>query len=487
MRTPATSASTRLSVLATLAAGVHLWAGVVLVFSAVWLYTQTERDRLSPRKSWLLAPVFIAAFVWLYNGSVPQDDLMRHIPAWQLNYSYPVQYPWSDLPAANFWLGFDWALGALQHAGASPQQLLQGVPVIAFLLGGLVFFFSLRSAAPQVSANAFLLVGLLGLFLIAPRMFLGRPEAFVSIVAAAVWLCTTRVRIAAWVGLMLLCIPVYWLGWAYAPFALLLPVSWLLRFTIASGLFLANLVVWQIYTGDYLGMMVWLKGTLSVQASENAPLGAILLTLPGMAFALLLSVALFKFSLGRELIPRDASPFWQKKTMGIAPLLLLLWLILPNQIRYSASIAFALLPWLLQQVSRWEGTNLALEQPVWTRISSLVLIAVLTLSSVHLPPTQPEPPKFALNKGAKVFAENPYAAVFYAKGLIQVEPSFALGATKTQWKDLLKNKDTKLDCSLVKRAGFTHVIEQSLAKRVDCLDLIDVQGPWRLWVVKTEP
>lgn len=485
MRLPHTSLPTQLSIFAAVLCAFSLWLGAILAFISVWLYIKEQPSAMKAQKHWLLIPLLLAPCVFLFNGTVPPDDLLRHLMAWKIDYRYPAQYPWSDLPKANFWLGFDWALGYLQSQwGVSAQFLLQGVPALAFVLGGGVLYASMQKASPHASPAAFLLLGLLGLILIAPRMFLGRPEAFISIAAAAVWLCDTRAKITAWVLLMLLCIPVYWLGWAYAPFALLLPITWRARIGIAAFLAGANLLFWQIYTGDYLGMMMWLKGTLSVQANENISMGAMLLTYTGLAFALILAAVLARLPWANIKRITFSSSVWKHRELGVAPVLLLLWLALPNQVRYNASLVFALLPWMLQNVTQWEISNIDIQEPAWLKISPFAILCALVIASFHMQLPPEDIPRFAMKSGDRVLSENAYATVFFAKEPVQVEPSFALGATRPQWEDLLNNKDTKLDCALVRQARFTHVIEKSLGKGVACLELEGIQGAWRLWRVR---
>jgi hypothetical protein len=95
---------------------------------------------------------------------------------------------------------------------------------------------------------------------------------FLLIFGVSAWLCRTRAQAALWAVGFLALIPCYWLGWVYAPFALLLaPTAFGLvaRFGIAAVLGLIHLAFWQGYSGDYIGLMVWLKGTLGVRAGEH--------------------------------------------------------------------------------------------------------------------------------------------------------------------------------------------------------------------------
>lgn len=462
--------ATRLSLVAVVAALANPWLGIVVGLSAAWLYSRQQGLSLSRYRTLaFFIPVFVALAFIGQGESLPADDLMRHLSAWQLNFDYRAQYPWSSVPQANLWLGFDYLLGQLQLLGLSKQFLLQWLPGFSLMLQAVVLFFALQRAIPATRHNTelFLLAGALGLLALTPRSLLGRPEMFLLIYGAVAWLPRTRVQAAAWVLGFVALIPFYWLGWAYAAMALLLvprSISLVARICIAAVLTALHLTFWQWYTGDYIGLLVWLKSTLSVLAGENEPM----LKSFSFWFAWVLVGAL---SLGLSTLNK------RRAIVALPVLMLLVWFTLPNQIRYVAALTFVALPWLYRTLAMWARATK-------TQIPAVVVLMALGIAAaLAVFPSTPVA-KFALGAEARVYSESPYATVFYGQPGIAVEPSFALGATRPEWQDL--NKNGVMSCALLKQGAFTHVVEKSLETPIECADLIAVQGAWRLWKLKKD-
>jgi hypothetical protein len=463
-----TAPATRLSIVAAISALANPWLGLVVGLAAAWLYTRERPIDFSRHlAAWYFLPVLVALAYIGFGESLPGDDLMRHLSAWQLHFDYRSQYPWSDIPKADLWLGFDYALGQLQKAGISKLFLLQWVPGLSLFLQSIVLFGVLRRMLParRRHAELFLLAGALGLVTLTPRSLLGRPEMFLLIFGVSAWLTRTRAQAAIWAAGFIALIPCYWLGWVYAPFALLLApasIGLVARFGIAVVVALVHLAFWQGYTGDYLGLMVWLKSTLGVLAGENDPM------LRSMSFWFCwtlvgaLSLALSTLNKARFIA-------------SLPVMLLLCWFAIPNQLRYVAAFAFVSLPWIYR-------TFALLARARDVRIPSvLVVLSLAIAAALAVFPSDPHP-TFALSAHARVYSESPYAAVFYGQPGIAVEPSFALGATRPEWREL-KNGGA-MRCDLLLRGGFTHVIEKSLARPLECADLKAVQGGWRLWEIR---
>ena len=460
--------ATRLSLVAVCAAIVNTWLGLSIGVCAAWMYTQKQPLDFSRHLAlWYFLPVAAALGFLGVGESTPPDDLLRHITAWRIGLDYRTQYPWSDIPKANLWLGFDYLLGALQRAGVSKDMLLQWVPGVSLALQSVVLFGILRRILParRVHAELFLLAGALGMLALTPRSLLGRPEMFLLIFGMSAGLCRTRLQAAVWFAGYMLLIPFYWLGWVYAPLALLLAPAAIplrARFGIGAVLGLLHVAFWQVYTGDYLGLLIWLRGTLSILVGENAPM---LCGLSFWGFWLLMG------SLGLVL-----SSLNKRRAIAALPVILLLvWFTLPNQLRYFAALSFVALPWVYR--------NFALMARLkHIRIPSMVVLLALGLAGAVSIPKTDEQPKFDLGAHARVYSDAPYATVFYGQPGIAVEPSFAMGATRPEWKDL--RKGDVLSCDLLVRGGFTHVVEKTLHQSLDCAELKAVQGPWRLWAIK---
>lgn len=454
---------------AVCAAAINTWLGLVIGVCAAWSYTQVRPVAFNRRLVlWYFLPV-VAALCYISIGdSTPPDDLLRHITAWQVGLDYRAQYPWSNIPKANLWLGFDYTLGALQRAGVSKQTLLVWIPGLSLALQSIVLFGILLRVLParRLHAELFLLAGALGLLVLTPRSMLGRPEMFLLIFGASAWLSRTRVHAAAWVAGYMMLIPFYWLGWVYAPFALLLApaIPLFARFGIGAALGLLHFAFWQTYTGDYLGLLIWLKATMSVLTSEN---GEMVYGLSFWGFWALMG------AMGLAL-----STLNKRRAIAALPVLMLLaWFSLPNQLRYMAALSFIALPWVYR--------NFALSAHVTKiRIPSMVVLLALAMSAAVAVKETEKQPTFDLGPTARVYSDAPFATVFYGQPGIAVEPSFAMGATKPEWRGLRSGNE--LSCDLLVRGGFTHVVENSIHKPLECADLASVQGPWRLWIIKKD-
>lgn len=477
-RWSACSLATRWALLAVLATALNAWAGALLAAIAVW---QDHRDALFQRHLalWWSLPVAMALITLAYGQALPPDDLMRHLSAWRLGFDYRAQYPWSDIPEANLWLGFDYALGQLQQWGADPAVLLKWLPGAGALLSAGVLYLALRRSLParHLNPELLLLVGALGLLLTTPRMLLGRPEAFLAVLGGAAWICRTPRQAAAWLMGYALLIPGYWLGWVYAPFALLLPISGRIqRVLVVLALAVVHLTFWQLYTGDYLGLLLWLRATMMMPALENAPLMQGLAGWTGWLFLLLLSGAV------ALRLPHSRAGRWRKLAHVMPAVAILLWFTLPNQVRYQAAMAFATLPWILRTLGVAAIASRRRGKP-W-RVAPILVLAALGVAGLQQVGKREPPPAFKLSATARVYSEQPYATVFYGEPGIAVEPSFALGATRPEWRDLIQNGT--LNCLKLQRGRFTHLVEQSLSSPPPCATLAGLQGPWRLWTIHQE-
>lgn len=459
------SPATRVSLVSAGFALVNLWLGVVVCLAAAVMFTRSEPLSLDGHRDYIFFIPMVVGLLYLSEGiSLPPDDLWRHITAWRLDYDYRSQYPWSNLPEANLWLGFDWALGQLQQLGVSKYFLLKWTSGLAIILQTIVLYGGLKRALPARHHNTaiFLLAGALAVLVLTPRALLGRPEIFMLIFGGAAAMCRTRVQSLLWCLSFMLLTPVYWLGWVYAPMALLLAPTVLnirSRFMLAAILGVAHIAFWDWYTGDYIGLMLWLKSTLTVLAFENAPLLHIFKRWPTWIYVGVLIFTLSTLNKNRAI---KAAPY----------ILLMAWFSLPNQSRYFNSICLMMLPWVYQ-------TLCLVVRRYRVKLPPVLVLFFVAMSAMTTVGTVDAQAMFKLGADAKVYSQSPYSTVFQGEKGIQVEPSFALGATKPEWQDLLK--DGAADCPRLLKAGFTHVIEHNLMSPLACGSVIGVQGQWRLW------
>lgn len=468
--------TTRLVLIVPVLLAVSPWMGLLSIFMAFWL-RHLERPYFSENVSRAKAASIYAFFsllwaVWMvFSSYVPTDDLARHLRSWELGYDYRLQYPWSNVPKESLWIGFDMLLGQLQAWGAAPQKLIKGVPSVALLLNAFVWWVVLTSitrSAPKKQGLVFLFAAMAWVVTM-PRMTLGRPEAFMAALSALAWICRTRAKKITWVIGFLGLVPFYWLGWVYAPMVFLMPCLRLRAKFIASvGLAAAHLGFWQLYTGDYLEVLTWVKGTLSVPASENASLmtaigdvsGWLLPVIGGWAFA-------YKLKEGKD----------RMSLLVIAAGLL--WFSLPDQIRYQPMLAYVLIPFILKTVVEDKTVEAWLSK--FLILPAMALPFALCLSLIATIPPSRDYSKFSLPAGARVLSQDPFMTVFHAKGRIAVEPSFAAGATLPEWKNIWTERS--VDCRKLKDGGFTYVVEKTFKEIPNCVTLSEVQKDWRLWQV----
>jgi hypothetical protein len=351
-------------------------------------------------------------------------------------------------------------------------MLREAVPSAAVILQMVVLYWALKRSLPdrRIHAPMFLLIGGLSLLLLTQRSALGRPEMFLLIFASAAHIPRSFRGVVAWLAGYLLLVPCYWLGWAYAPFALLLwphRISLPARVGIAAALGVIHLGFWQWYTGDYLGLMQWLRGTLSVLATENAEMLAGLYRFTDYsAWAFLGTLSFCIALLNRHRM---------HAALGLG--LLLAWLALPNQVRYLPAIAFVALPWCYRQLVLWATARKV-------TVPSVVVVLWLAAAAILAPPKSASTPSFPLPATARVYSESPYATAFFGQPGISVEPSFAFGATKKPYEKLKDPKRADEHCALLYQGGFTHLVEKSRKQVLACGELIAVDGPWRLWKIK---
>lgn len=474
------SAPTRLALIAACLVVVHPWLGVACALGSAWVYAseplggQRAQENLSQYSAWwFMVPVAAGIKAILTGYAVPPDDLLRHLSAWQIGFDYRSQYPWSDIPKENLWLGFDYLLGALQQTGLSKTATLFLVQGTAYLATAGVLYLTLLKAVPAHRRNhaIILIYSSIGLVAAAPRALLGRPEGFLLIIGLSSFLVKTKTQTVAWIFAFVLTIPFYWLGWVYAPFALLLPIkSFKIRLATAVGLASAHLVFWQVYSGSYLKLMIWLYSSLSVLATENLPLTISLELVVGLVFILLITAAASLAGRHQRL----------KSLRKISPVgLLAAWFLLPNQIRYFPALVLVTLPWITLKTHSWLETRKFHTNFV---VSPVLVAGVLAMASFLQIPHYPPQANVALPSKARVYSEQPFTTIYFNEPGIAVEPSFAFGATKPEWRGILK--DGKANCKLLVAGEFTHLIEYSLIEIPSCAKLKEIHGTVRVWEIK---
>jgi len=226
------------------------------------------------------APGFLVAAgtTWmLFAAHLPMDELLRHILARGWGYDYASHYGnhfvdqhWS------YWIGFDWAVGAVHAATGDILTTSRIVRAAIFVAVGSAVVAAVNRAHPdraiRFAATAAILVGFLWL-----RLNLGRPEVlFTGLIISA--LALPRL---VWLGFFLLLVPTYWLAPVYAVGAMLLGRHgdpWRGRLLRNLGVALAGVAAsvafwWHYSDGTVLHTVTLLGQVVQNHAEASRPIG----------------------------------------------------------------------------------------------------------------------------------------------------------------------------------------------------------------------
>jgi len=481
----------RSTVLATMAIGVYLLGrgvatgtaiGAVPFLLLLWANHQrflaTVEDLLA-RHAWLVLAVPLAVFVSKFITAPPtaSDDLLRHIVSAFWPGGYADMYVYTALPPVELYPTFDWLAGGLGILIGPVRAMwtIQALAVIGFVA---VFVLAARRLLDGnlMSAVLALVALLLVLQIMGSRLFLARPEIFMTIWVFAALLVNTGWGIAVWCAAGLALGSGYWLAALYFPAAVLLPFGIRRRFLVFGMMTLSWTAMWWWLTdGRLVQAIAWTLEQVAnrvpgITISENTGILNVLL----MPQFLLLAIG----------------STWAASQPGVNNRLLLLagYFLLSNQARYGGVIAplFALhaLSALARQPLRWP--------PVSRSVAVAVGAAALSLLSNDVP-RYGQLPRFVLPEGAVVLtglSGASYGTTFANPGRVRVAPAFEIGALAPDLQRIVRDLDQgELDCGALRRfADFTHLIEPSLFGAVrPCLRLEETRQGWRLWRIERAP
>lgn len=420
---------------------------------------------------WLPWVVSGLAFVFLLALSPPPtDDLLRHISAWQFNYDYSKVYAETDVfPKINLWFGYELIAGQLaQWLGQDIAfRLIQAVCiganvlVISLVMGKLL----------KDHGNRYLLVtaGICTLFIVGSisRFGLGRPEMFLTpLIFSSVLLSPV-----AWLTLILVLSPCYWLTPMFAMGAVLLDTSWRNRFLFgALAGFGSAAVLWLFMGNEWWNTlhMVGIWNDVRVGSiSELKGLGTAILR-PEPLATLLLSVWLLARS------PRQITDKW----VGGALLIMLICAGF-NYARYFAIFHMANLVVIARIMPReWYLSN----RLVMLGLSFMMAIWMI----VHVPNGHPRTTQFHLPAGSKMLGTMAlnYEMLSFGNSSSQFVPGFDIAIHHKEDQEAAAGLEMgRVDCDYLRSHKYTHVGEKSLDAIPDCLSLIEVSKEYRLWRV----
>jgi len=477
-RWPQRLAVLALFALAGLLLAAHRLEAVLPIALLVWSnqerFIVTMSDVLR-RRPWLVVAAPLAAMGGRIAWPAPaaHDDLLRHIVSSFWPGGYRDMYVHTSLPPNDLYPTFDRLVGILaQQVGpVTTMWIVQGIAWLAFIT---VFAVAAFRLVPRSDDRPFWVGGALILVVstVAIRLSLGRPEVFMGIWAISAILPRDRAGIAVWAGVGIALSTGYWLAPVYFPAVLLLVTSARSRALLFAGMCASWVGLWIVLTGsDPLEALRWGAEALrhraeDVMVEENLSI-LNLLSMPGF-------------------IAIAGAAIWAvRRAQGNIRLLLLAgYFLLSNQGRYVLPVAPLLALFALSAVGQqWRSLTPSL------RIGTFVASILLGAAVVTPVPRLHELPRFELPPGSVVltaFSPATYAIPFFNPGSVRVAPAFEIGAAEPWLQSLIVEMARgEFDCRALGRGAFTHVVERELRVPAPaCLDLMAVDGAWRLWRVR---
>ena len=420
----------------------------------------------------IVVPLLVLAVWCIYPAPTASDDLLRHIAQAFRPGGYRDMYVHTSLPPASLYPGFDWLAGSLALA-LGPERAMWTLQACAWLAFITVFTVAaLRAAGSVPRRHVWVLVALvLALTVASPRLFLGRPEIFMTSWVLAAVLPRRNAEVLVWAVTGVLLGTCYFMAPVYYPAAILLGVSLRARAMVFVGLGLAWVALWIAMTGyEFVPAIRWsfeqmLHRLPGVKVQENTPL----FTLLHDPWVLVVIGA--------------CAWTWRRNPAGSRLLLLAAYFASSLQVRYGSTIVSLLALYALGGVR-----TLPFVLPSRASAWAVCVGALVIVPMAGDAPRYSALPWFELPDGAVVltaFDEAPYALPFHNRGNLRVAPAFEVGAATHPAQALvLELHGGKMDCERLRPFGFTHVVEKTLSGApVACLHLTATRGPWRLWSV----
>ena len=439
---------------------------------------------LSSSAKWPVIPVLWLIIVgfFIVIHPFPPDDLAKSMVMWAYNYDYAKAYwSWpSHAPTFNIYILYDVAVSAIYQA--FPKDYVQYSPLVvqfialtAFL--GVSIAVLRRRLAPVVGDRDYWVV-ILALSLlfggVSGRLMMARPEIFMATWGLAALLARGRWAYL-WAGIGFVLTPFYWLFGIYAAYALLLPNrSWLSRFAFAAAIGIFSVAFWYWYSnGEWLRMM--LAGNISVGVEKDfvSEFASIFLAIliPGVTFLVGL-LALYSWKQDRVVLDYSV-------------LLVLLWFLLPNMVRYVSTVTPLLGVLAADAIARGYKDG---ELRNLLKYGSMALVLVLGISSMGQakPPAKVEIPKEIQGKVFAAFNQSMYHGMFFNPGARFAPTQGIDWNTRSVIQEVkrLHNKN-EVSCKYLRKEKVTAVVENLLVgPPPECLELVSSSREYHVWKVK---
>lgn len=437
---------------------------VIKFFKGFTLRKEGQNQRDDRLYFWFLVLIYL---VFILSGRLyPPDDFWRHLISNKYDFNYQNLYFNSDVPQANFWLGFDYILSWI-HPFLGQYSYIP-IQVLVFLFYTIGFYLAFKNKNIN---NYGTLLFFYVLFLCMLRVPFARPSVLAASLFFLLWFWENRF---ARVLIPLIAAPLYWLF-----FIAFTPLILKERFTIIS--LAGGLIFWIFYAGDeYFTRIVevFLLSTNrgSVVVPENLSIVNIFLSFHVLSLTPIILLLAYEGISLKELIKTDIKTF-----------IAIIFFCLSNQIRYFSDFVSP----LLYSYSRYLKHVKLYKILVVTTFFFPIFIWT-TVSKTDVPYSSWQ--KFDFLKGSKVLVANmplnfPISYFVYP---VKIVPPMEYGWTDTKIQSLIKSirVDKKFNCSLLSNIDIEYIIESSVEKvsteekNFSCVELVGLNGKYRIWKVK---
>lgn len=438
-------------------------------------FTRTVAD-LFDRRAWLVLAIPLAALAVRAAHPAPWalDDLLRHLAQAFWPDGYRGMYVHTALPPVGLYPSFDWLAGTLARSiGPYPAMwTMQALAWVAFVAVFIAAAHRVLGGPHDVQARTLTLVALTAaLVVMSERLFLARPEVFMTIWVIAALIPVGVGGVLAWAVVGVALSSGYWLAALYFPAAFVLAVPLRARAIAFASLCAAWAALWWwLADGEPVAAIRWTLEQVAnripgIVVSENRPILNLLFA-PAMLALVLAAVWA-----------------WRMPAANRAVLALAAFFAASAQARYGTVIAPLLALFVLGAL---RGRRLAL--PAGAPIVAVLFSSAVFAQLATAFPRMAAQPRFELPDGAVVltgFDAASYATLIANPGRVRIAPAFEIGAAARPVQELIFGlAHGRIDCARARGLGFTHLIERSLrGEPPGCLSLRATQAGWRLWVL----
>lgn len=434
---------------------------------AVWC------DFLDRPFPWLpVLPLLIYPIWAIKNGGFPpSDDLLRHVTSWSHGYDYNKIYHnlKEVIPHKSMWWAFELLTGKINSSlGLWPSVfIVQGA---SYIIMSIICIALARKLIPKTDGQAIIKQTLMVCLIISTGLFfrstLARPEVFLTFWALSALL----LPVALWTIIGIFLMPAYWLAFIYIPAALLLNASMKEKISSMLAIGIVFFIFWSLYAGHE-----WVANIISIKTYSEGRLLP-----PGESksiFGTFFSPIFIAMS-GLYIFLANTN----KKSRHNNIIIVIIWFMLPNQMRYSGIISTLLIILLFKALP---------ESKLSPQNTALSILFAFSLVYMQMPIKEKNTdsfPNFKIPEKAIVLTQ--FAVTSYVlpaiNPSIRIAPSMESGAFKMETQRLAFDisNGRAPDCHALKAQGFTHVVEASMNELAPCLQIVGLSHGWRLWLVK---